>query len=157
MAIKRTQTTQDIANLLDLDPTTVQNWVKQGCPCDKSTKSKQPHRFNEGEVLAWMKSRGLSGKVGRPNEVLGDDLKALKIRKEAALCEKYERENKVEAGELIDAAEEQQRDIAKIVTVRNRLCGLGATLSPQLEGLDGPERQSLIDDAIENILKEFGS
>jgi len=104
-----------------------------------------------------MRERGLSGKIGRPTDVSSEELNKWKIRKEAALALKAERENKVAEGKLIDAAEEQQRDIQKIITVRNCLCGLGASLSSQLEGLDGPERQSLIDSSIETILKELGT
>jgi phage terminase Nu1 subunit (DNA packaging protein) len=154
--MKRTRTTQEIADLWDVDNSTVHNWVKSGCPCDKPTNRKASYRFDEGEVAAWCKANGKTGKLGRPVEADSDELKALKIRKEAALVARYERENAVEEGRLIDAAEAQAQSVQNITATRNRLCGLGATLSPQLEGLDGAERQTLIDSAIEQILKQFG-
>jgi phage terminase Nu1 subunit (DNA packaging protein) len=156
MATKRTKTTQEIADLWTVDNSTVHNWVKSGCPCDKPTNRKASYRFDEAEVAAWCKASGKTGKLGRPVDADSDDLKALKIRKEAALVARYERENAVEEGKLVDAADVQARNIQKITAARNRLCGLGATLSPQLEGLDGAERQTLIDGAIERILKQFG-
>ena len=83
-------------------------------------------------------------------------MRGLKIRKEtASLVKRYEREEAIAAGKFIDAEAEQRRDVAKIAAVRNRLCGLGATISPQLEGLDGDQRQSLIDDAVEQILNDL--
>lgn len=151
----RNKTTQEIAELLDVDNSTIQNWTKQGLPCDKGANRKQSNKYDEAEVAAWMQANNKTGKVGRPVEAGSDELRALKIRKELALVTRYERENAVEEGKLISADEERARDVAKIVTVRNRLSGLGATLSPQLEGLDGAERQTLIDQAIEQVLKEF--
>lgn len=156
---KRNQSTQEIADLFDVDTSTVQGWVKNGCPCDKSNSKGRGRRpvfaYNAGEVASWMKATNRSGKPGRPTTEISEDLKAIKLRKELAMALKYEGENAVRDGKLIDAAMEQQRDIAKITTVRNKLCGLGASLAPQLEGLEGAERQSLIDDAITAILKEL--
>jgi phage terminase Nu1 subunit (DNA packaging protein) len=154
---KRTKSTQAVADLFDVDPSTVQGWVKQGCPCDPAKTKKQSHKFDDAEVAAWMEANKRTGKVGRPADEMSDELKQLKIRKETALVAKYERENAIEDGKLIDAATEQQRDIRKITTIRNRLCGLGASISPQLDGLDGAERQSVIDQSIEEILKDFAS
>jgi phage terminase Nu1 subunit (DNA packaging protein) len=156
---ERNKTTREAADQLDLGPTTLQNWVRLGCPHDvvKAKHGKSALRFDPDEVAAWMVANGKSGKRGRPAAPESEDLKAAKLRKERAMARKYELEVAEKEGQLIDAAAERQRDLAKIVAVRNRLCGLGATLAPQLEGLSGAERQTLIDEAVEAILKEFGS
>lgn len=151
----RTETTQDIAELFDVDTSTIHAWVKDGCPCDPSTSKRQSHKFNAGEVVKWMQDNNRTGKKGRPSTPEGDELQAAKLRKEIAMAEKYERENAVAAGKLIDAATEQARDVQKITAIRNRLCGLGASLAGVLEGKSGAERQSLIDDSIQEILAEF--
>jgi len=151
----RDKTTSQITDIFDVDESTIKRWVSAGCPCDSPPGRGKPRKFNEAEVAAWMQATNRSGKPGRPQEAGSDDLKALKIRKELALVLKYERENAIDEGKLIDATAEQNRDVAKIATIRNKLSSLGATLSPQLEGLDGAERQTLIDKSIEQILLEF--
>lgn len=154
MGVLRDKSTADIATLFDVTTRAVSKWVKEGLPYDAPKKKNQSAKYNETEVAAWMKANKKTGKPGRPaNEALN----AAKLRKETAMAIKYEIENKVSMGLLVDAASEQQRNIAKITTVRNRLCGLGATLSPALEGLDGAERQAAIDEAVEQILKEFSA
>lgn len=150
----RDKTTQELAELLDIDIKTIQRWKREGLPHNKKPK---PHKFNAGEVAEWMKINNKTAKVGRPSTPMSGEREALEIRKLAALVRKYEREEKVDEGLLIDAAEEQRRDIAKITLVRNRLSGLGASIAPQLEGLDGAERQTLIDESIATILKEFSA
>lgn len=152
----RDKTTQEIADLFDVSTSTLSKWIKRGCPVDLAATRKQSHKFDAAEVAAWMKSNGVTGDMGRPPEPLSDELKELKIRKELALVLRYERENAVEDGKLIDAVTEQSRDIAKIMAVRNRLSGLGASIAPQLVGLDsGAEAQTIIDNEVAAILKQF--
>ncbi|MDP9175627.1 MAG: helix-turn-helix domain-containing protein [Planctomycetota bacterium] len=147
----RASTTEEVADLLDVDRATVLRWCGEGLPHQKRDKQ---NYYDVAEVQNWMKANGRTGDVGRPPET-DPDLVSLKIRKELALVTRYERENAIATGKLIDAAAEQIRDTQKITMVRNRLCGLGATLAPQLEGLDGAERQALIDQSIDDILEEF--
>lgn len=154
---QRSHSTEELAELLDVDRATVLNWCKLGLPHQKPKSKKEGNHYDVGEALAWMRSKNITGKIGRPAEADGDELRSAKIKKEKAIVEKYERQNAVEAGKLIDAAEEQRRDVRKIMFVRNRLCGLGAAISPQLDGLDGPKRQAVIDGAIEEILQDLSS
>jgi len=151
---KRESTTEEVAELLDVDRATILRWSGEGLPHDKPQKKQAGNRYDVAEVAAWMKANNRTGEVGRPADS-DSALVGHKTRKEKALADRYERENAVAAGLLIDAAAEQKRDIQKITLVRNRLCGLGAALSPQLEGLDGAQRQSAIDAAVEEILQEF--
>jgi len=150
----RDKTSSDIASIFSVDPSTIRRWVSLGCP---SSKSKSGHMFSESEVASWMKASGVTGKVGRPATKESIELSAAKLRTLNAMAEKYERENKVAAGILIDAATEEVRDVQKIVTLRNRLCGMGAMIVPQMEGCDKAQIQKLIDAAIEEILQEFAT
>jgi len=150
----RKQTTEQIAEQLDVDRATILRWCAEGLPHSKPSKHREGNRYDLAEAAAWMQANGRSGEVGRPPEK-DEQLLSLQIKKLQAVVEKVQRENKVAAGLLIDAAAEQRRDIQKITVVRNRLCGLGAAISPQLEGLDGAARQSVIDAAVEEILQEL--
>ena len=151
---RRDKNTQEIADLLNLNRATVLRWASEGLPHDQIDR-KTGNRYNVAEVQTWMKINHRSGVIGRPMDEGSEQLKALRIRRENALVLKYERENKIEAGKLIDAAEEERRDVQKLVVLRSRLCGLGATISPQLEGLSGADRHSLIDRYIENTLNDL--
>jgi phage terminase Nu1 subunit (DNA packaging protein) len=154
----RTQTAEEIIELLTIDPSTLKRWKREGLPCDNPIKGERKHcLFNVDEVKEWMVANKKSGKPGRPAAPQSAELLSWKLRKEKASALRVERENAIAEGKLIDAADEAKRDIQKIVTIRNKLCSMGATLSPQLEGLDAAERCSLIDSTIESILKEFAT
>jgi phage terminase Nu1 subunit (DNA packaging protein) len=150
----RLKSTQEIADILDLSIPTIKRYCRDGMPHDTGT-TKQGNRFDEAECAAWIKANNKTGKPGRQSEPVTDDIRALKARKELALCIKYETDNAVAHGLLISKADEERRDVQNITAVRNRLSALGSTLAVQLEGLAAPERQTVIDAAIENVLKEF--
>jgi phage terminase Nu1 subunit (DNA packaging protein) len=148
----RDKSRTEIASILDLTETTIKRWVAQGLPCDASTRT---GLYDEAEVLAWMKTNKKTGKVGHPENELSDDLKAMRARKEAAIVRRLERENQIAEGKLIDRAQVESNQIAKCQHLRITLMAMGSTLSPQLEGLTPIERQQLIDQYAETLLKEF--
>lgn len=151
-ATSRNKSTAQIAELLDLDPATVLRWCADGLPHTKPINRKAGNLYDVDEVRGWMSKFGRTGAVGRPAEEGTEEFATWHTRKEKALALKRERENSVEEGKLIDAETERRRDVQKLTVFRNRLCGLGASLSPQMEGLDGAGRQALIDKAIEDAL-----
>lgn len=104
-----------------------------------------------------MKANRRTGEIGRPAEGLSVDFNHWHAVKEQALAEKRVRENQIAEGKLIDAETERRRDVQKLTVLRSRLCSLGATISPQLEGLDAAGRQELIDKAVENILQQLAA
>ena len=154
---RRNLSTAQIAELLDLDPATVLRWTGEGLPHDKSSNRKLGNRYDVAEVQAWMKTNRRTGDVGRPLEAGSDELKGWKVRREKAIALKFERENAIEEGKLIDAETERKRDLAKITVARNRLLGLGAAIAPKLEGLDGAQRQGAIDTAVAEILADLAA
>jgi len=148
---KRDKSVDEVADILSLATRTVQKWVQRGCPHDLDGNAA---RLDVSEVVAWVKSQGLSMRPGRPADK-NDKLMSIRIKREQEMLEKYQRENKQAAGLLIDAAEEEKRDVAKIVALRNKLCGLGASLSARLAGMDAVQIQTLLDSTVERILLEF--
>ncbi|HEV7297768.1 MAG TPA: helix-turn-helix domain-containing protein [Tepidisphaeraceae bacterium] len=148
----RTLTTAELCDLLDIDESTVKRWVAKGCPHDKSGKGKA-RQFDEGEVVAWMKSQGLTGERGRPKELISPTLEAARIRKENALAERYEIMVARDKGVLVEAAAVEADNVQKFVTVKNRLLGISASLAPSLVGLDAPAIEKLLDAQIRDVLQ----
>jgi phage terminase Nu1 subunit (DNA packaging protein) len=150
---KRDKSPEEVADILSLSTRTVQKWVKRGCPHDMDGNSP---RLDVSEVVAWVKASGLSMRPGRPHDK-DDKLLQIRIKKEQELLERYQRENKMASGLLIDAAEEERRVTSLILALRNKFCGLGASLAATLAGLDAVEIQSLLDGRVDQILREFAS
>jgi phage terminase Nu1 subunit (DNA packaging protein) len=151
---QRNKSTSEIAEIFDVDESTVKRWTSEGLPSDKA-KGRGGNKFDELEVAAWMKENRKTGKPGRPSTEAGDDLNAIKCRKELAMAIKYERQNEIEAGLLVSAAEVDRVNVLKVIAVRNGLCGMGASITPRLIGEDGPTIQGIIDGEVERILTEF--
>ena len=66
---RRDKSTEEIADLLDLDRATVLRSTKSGLPHDKPRNSRDRragHRYDAAEVQTWMKTRRRTGAVGRP-------------------------------------------------------------------------------------------
>ncbi len=154
---KRNKGTAAVAAMLDVDAATILRWCGEGLPHSKPKNRRAGNLYDLDEVRAWMAANRRSGAVGRPAEPGTEDFAVWHTLKEKALAEKRVRENRVAEGKLIDAETERARDVQKLAVLRSRLCGLGATISPQMEGLGAAERQRLIDRAVENILQQLAS
>lgn len=101
-----------------------------------------------------MKANRLSGQVGgQAND--STDIEAAKLRKENALADKHEIDNAQKRGELIRVDDVKAFIAQRVTGTKNRLIGLGAAITPHLEGRDASERQSIIDSRIEEILNEL--
>jgi phage terminase Nu1 subunit (DNA packaging protein) len=150
---KRDKSVDDVADILSLATRTVQKWVQRGCPHDLEGTAAKLDAF---EVNAWAKAQGLSMRPGRPADK-NDKLMSIRIKREQEMLEKYQRENKQARGLLIDAAEEEKRDVARIVAIRNKLSGLEASLPARLIGLDAVEIQTILHANFERFLNEFAN
>jgi phage terminase Nu1 subunit (DNA packaging protein) len=150
----RTLTDIDLAELFDVEDRTVRNWVARGAPCSgKGIK----RRFDGDEVAAWLKANGLTGAHGRPEEKFDptDPLKLAKLRKENAMAEYREIQVGEKKGLLIDKAEAERFNVQKFMTVRNKMLGLSASVSPVLVGLSAPDIERVLDERITEILTEL--
>jgi hypothetical protein len=114
--------------------------------------------LNSAEVAAWKRENGITGEPGRPSDATDSpDLEAARLRKENALAAKYELQVQRERGELVPVDEVKQWIGRHVTTAKNKLIGLGAGVTPLLEGRDAAERQSIIDARISEILNELAA
>jgi hypothetical protein len=149
-------TADECGDVLELSTELIRDYMGRGCPHDKGGPGK-PNRLDPGEVTAWMRANKLTGKPGRPNEDDSPDLEKARLRKENALASKYELQVKREKGELVPVAEVQQWIGERNTTAKNKFIGLGASVTPLLEGRDAAERQGIIDARVIEILDELAA
>lgn len=151
---KRELSANELADELDLHRQTIVEYDRRGAPREKAGRG---YHYNAGEYLAWMKANGVSGLQGRQIEGDSPDLAAAKLRKENALAARYELQVAREKGELVPALEVKQWIGENVTTARNKLLGMGAQLTPLLEGREAAERQTLIEERVTEILNELAA
>jgi hypothetical protein len=154
MAIKRDTLIEDAADELDLSIETLRRDVKRGAPYSRDGRRIM---FNVPELLRWREAHNLTGRRGRPAEVLSPDLAMARLRKENALASKYELQVAREKRELLPAPEVKKWIGEHIGEIRTRLLSLGDELTPSLEGRDAPERASIINERVREILTDLAT
>lgn len=154
---KRSLSAEEVAEQLDIHPKTLLSWVRgKGCPADGGGAKGKPYFFDLAEVAAWMKESDITGAVGRPGTA-SPDIEAARLRKENALAEKYEIQVAKEKGELVPIQDMRQWISEQFGVAKLRLIGIGAAVAPLMEGRDVAERQTLIDERINEVLTEIAA
>lgn len=151
--IERNLTRDELAAELDVHAETIGRYDREGAPHERRGRA---NRYNAPEFKAWMRTHGKTGKEGRPSATEDSpDLEAARLRKENALAAKYELQVQRERGELVPVEDVRQWIGQHVTTLRNRLNGLGAEVTPHLEGRDAAERQTIMEGRITDILSEL--
>lgn len=151
--IVRDLTRQELADELDLHADSIKRHHTRPDP-PPYTRAGQACYYNAAEYQAWMKENGLTGGQGwQAND--SPDIEVAKLRKENALADKHELDNALKRAELIRVDEVKAWIGQRVTAVKNRFIGLGAAITPHLEGRDASERQTIIDDRITEILNEL--
>jgi phage terminase Nu1 subunit (DNA packaging protein) len=147
---KRSRTTQEIAQLFDVDDSTVRKWGLSGCP---NSKGKSGNKWNEAEVAGWLRRHGLLGAIGTAET--DPSTADARRRKELALARRYELESDVMLEKVHDGAECQRAMVALVTEARNSLLELPRVLAGQLVGLDAAGMESVLDQRIRETLEEL--
>lgn len=151
----RTQTVDDIADEHDVDAETVRRWVRKGCPARKQGAGK-PTLLDSAEVERWKRENGVTGKIGRPAHAEDSpDLEKARLRKENALAAKYELQVARDRAELLPSADIRRWIVQAHTRFRNKLRGMAASVTPHLEGRDAAERQTILEQWIDECLNEL--
>lgn len=112
--------------------------------------------LNPAEVVAWMRENGRSGKQGRPSHASDSpDLEAARLRKENALARRYELENARDERNLIPVNEVRQWVGENMGRAKHKLIGMASALAPRMEGMDAAERQQVIEQYVEHVIREI--
>lgn len=156
MALKRTQTVEEVAEILGVHPDTIYAHVR-------SKEKKLPHSrkgrrilLNAEEIASWGKANRVTWKPGRPTETPDSpDLEAARLRKENALASKYELQVSREKKELVLLSDVKATFAEEVSRAKGRFMGLGAEVASACEGLDAAGIQGVIDGKVELILREL--
>lgn len=152
MRLKREQSAADIAEVFGVNPETVGSWGKDGCP---SSRRGRRVYFNDGEVQAWLTANKRSTRPGRPPKEKPETNK--EDDKDYWLARKYRIQCLREEGQVVGIEDIEQWISEHVGTAKNKLNGLGASISPQLEGRDTAERQTIIEKRVREILEELSA
>jgi phage terminase Nu1 subunit (DNA packaging protein) len=152
--IDRSVRRDELADILDVHQESVGRYDRMGAPFELRGRT---HYYNEAEYRAWMDANKITGDEGRPHQADSPDLEKARLRKENALASKYELQVKRERAEVLPVDEVKQWIATHVGGARNKFMGLGARVTPLLEGRDGGERQGIIDDAVVEILNELAA
>jgi phage terminase Nu1 subunit (DNA packaging protein) len=155
--MKREQTTADILEAFEINRQTLASWVRKGCPCTKpKTKGKgKQNKFDQNEVAAWMKSKNITGAVGRPGGPITEQLQKAKLRKETAMAELHEMRSAKERGLLVDRQEQERNNVKKFALIRSKFAALPAAVAPSLAGLTVPTIEAVLQTRIIEVLAEL--
>lgn len=149
----RDRSAEQICEALGVDRSTLKRWVSQGLPWESHRDRKK--WFCEDEVRAWLESKGLSGKVGRPQTPEGKDMAGAKLRKELALASLREFEVGLRKGELVKRVDVDRENVRKVAALRDSLLALPGALAPTLEGLDEAEIRLKLENGMKAALEQF--
>ncbi|MFA6636721.1 MAG: hypothetical protein WCV56_06435 [Candidatus Omnitrophota bacterium] len=128
-----------VAAAFDVSLRTVQRWVAQGMP------QKEGGEYDLLSIQAWRLSRNDSDEPEQEWEV--------RYRKFKALLAEVQYKKVI--GDLISKEEVEEGMIYEITTIKKQFLALPQRLAPQLEGLDVGARCALINDRLQEIIKEF--
>jgi hypothetical protein len=152
----RTLTARECSEELELPLELLRDYMTRGCPHDKGGRGKS-NLLNADEVAAWMQSNNLTGEPGRPTDASSPDIKAARLRELNLRCRKHELDVAEREKRLLDVDAVKRWIGDHVTTAKNKLIGLGASITPQLEGRDAAERQTVIDARVTEILEELAS
>ena len=161
----RTSTAADVMKRYGCTQPTVSNWAKDGCPHSRANSGgRSPLLFDMDEVAAWVKKTRRKIKKLSRNDDDGEDSQRehidlmharAKYRKDLAAAEKAELELERLHGRLISAEDVKQGQLDRIARARAVLCGISASIAPDLVGLDEPEIEQMVKNAIYAALTEL--
>jgi ADP-ribose pyrophosphatase YjhB (NUDIX family) len=153
-SVSRTATARDVAESLGLSVEVVRDAAIAGCPHTKR-RGPQGNLYNVSEFAAWRKSRGLTGKPGRPVLTGDEDIDEAKRRKELAMAENWELRNAVHRRELVPVSEVERLGAEVFRMLSSKLQGLPAAMVPRLEGRAPHEQMAILTDGLRAIVEQF--
>lgn len=148
-----------LADALAVAPTTVDAWVRRGCPSKKQAtgrgSGKSEWQFDLPEVVEWLREEAVQNAVGDIAKIDADEARRRKLAAEAALAEYDLAEKRKEMIRVEDAAEIVSKEY---LAARSRFLAIPTKLGPMLAAVTTPEEAAdLLRGAIEEALSELAS
>lgn len=143
----------EVSRLLGVDPSTVDGWLRRGCPKVATGGRGKAHRLNTAAVVAWLVARELEKESAAAGVVGLEDWRKRKLAAEAETAELDLRQRRAELIEIDTAAELIE---AAFSTVRLRLQAIPSKVAARLAALrSAPKCRNLLELEILEVLGEL--
>jgi len=145
----------DLGKFFGVALTTVDAWVREGCPYVKRAKGKgQQWEFDSAAVAEWLQDRAVTNKVGDIANIDIDEAKKRKMAAEASIAEINLRKLQ---GELVEFTEIEKAGIDSYSACRARLLNISPKVADRLTLIsDAIEIKAILDREIYQALEELG-
>jgi terminase small subunit / prophage DNA-packing protein len=144
---------EELAGILAVAPTTVDRFVRSGCPIIERGKTSQGHRLNTAHVIGWLRER----ERGAAGDGDGDSSQAaVRRRLTLAQAELAEMKAAERRGQMV-AIEDVMPAIAEgLANVRSRLMAMPGRLAVTLALVSDPAQiERAIEDEVRGALTEI--
>lgn len=153
----RTLNRTELAEFFAVAPTTVDAWVRRGCPALKRATGRgsggNTWQFDSAAVVEWLREQAVQNAIGDIAKIDEQEARRRKIAAEAALAEYELAERRREMIRVEDYAVISARRYA---ACRARLLGVAPKVAPQLLGLEeASDAQAIVAAAINEALTEL--
>ena len=141
----------ELADFFGVAKTTVDDWIRRGCPALEKSKGKgSSWRFSSAQVSSWLLDEARESGIRDTAAIDFDEAKRRKTAADAALAELSLKERR---GELVDAEEIRQVGQEAFLLVRQGLESIPQQLAPRFAVMTDPKRiEKLLRDAISERL-----
>lgn len=145
----------DLGKFFGVALTTVDAWVREGCPYVKRAKGKgQQWEFDSAAVAEWLQERAVTNKVGDIANIDIDEAKKRKMAAEASIAEINLRKLQ---GELVEYSEVEKAGIDSYSACRAKLMTIPSKVAPRVIICTKPEEaKALLEREIYQALEELG-
>ena len=143
----------ELATWWGVNPTSVNKWVRNGCPYVTKGSKNRPWVFNTADVAAWREEQMFLRAVGDTSQLDIDESKRRKLAAEAAMVEldlAKRRGEVIEIDEIVDVIGDDYANLrAKLLSLPTKLAPLVAVVE------DMAECKGLIERGIHEALEEL--
>lgn len=143
----------ELSEFLAVDLTTVDGWIRRGCPMIERGGRGRAHSFNLAHVVGWLRDTARSSSAEGAAAISLDEARQ---RKTAAEAELAELELGHARGELVQIDTVAELLEATLSTVRLRLLGVPAKVAARLAPVRTPAKcRRILEDEFSDVLNEI--
>jgi phage terminase Nu1 subunit (DNA packaging protein) len=144
---------EEMSGILAVSPTTLDRYVRSGCPLLERGTTSQGHKFNTGAVIGWLRQR--DAEAGDPTDAARSQAEERR-RPMAASAELKELQLAEKRGLMISVEDVVPIVADELAEVRSRLMALPGRLAQGLVGMqDAAAIEGAIRDEIAAALSEL--
>jgi len=152
MAKGKTLTRAELARQHGVALTTVDQWVKRGCPAEPPPKGGRGNRFNSRAVIEWRIAEAAPEEAPAPL-ISFEEARTEKMIAEAELARLEVGKRRGELVEVAIVSELVERDYS---TVRSKILGVATKVAPRVVATrDATRAQAIIDAEVREVLDEL--